>query len=409
MGAYACEPNMGSEAGVGWNWAAQAALHGHEVHVITRKNNRQVIERELLSRPIPGLVFHYFDLPAPLPTWKKQTGYYGLLTYYYLWQLGMRRLARRLHEKHRFDLSHHVTFVNDWMPAGVAWAGPPFIWGPVGGSTNVLPRTMREFIPPHARRYEWVRRTTQRTLRSVDPFVRITRARATMILTYTREALEGIPVAQRARARPVVHVGIPADDLPEPTYVPGTAPRLTVVSGSRLVHWRGLDLLIEAFDRYQRRTGANARLLITGEGPFRPHLEELVRSLHVGESVTFLGRLPTRADVYRVFESADLFALPILRDGPSAATLEAMLAGRPVLCLDQGGSGEMVPEEIGFKVRVRSRPQVIDEIANALAWADTHRNELARMGRGARRYAIETHDWGRIGDDIDAAYRELMG
>ena len=138
---------MGSEAGVGWNWAAQAAMHGHEVHVITRSNNRDVIEEEQRSRRIPRLFFHYYDLPSPFPSWKKRTGYYGLLTYYYFWQLGVWGLARRLHRVHGFDLAHHVTFVNDWMPSGVGWIQTPFIWGPVGGSTNVLPASMRESHP----------------------------------------------------------------------------------------------------------------------------------------------------------------------------------------------------------------------------------------------------------------------
>jgi glycosyltransferase involved in cell wall biosynthesis len=407
MSAYACEPNIGSEAGVGWNWAAQAALHGHEVHVITRSNNRGVIEEELRTRPIPRIFFHYFDLPGPLPSWKKRTGYYGLLSYYYLWQLGAWTLARRLHKAHGFDVAHHVTFVNDWMPSGVGWIRAPFIWGPVGGSTNVLPPSMREFIPRQARRYEWIRRTMQGVLRWGDPFVALTRRRADVILTFTREALEGIPARHRSKARAVVHVGIPSADLPEPTNVPGTGNAFTVVSGSRLVHWRGFDLLIEAFTRYVQETRAEARLLITGEGPFRAYLEELIRSLGVSDRVTLLGRLPTRADVYRIVESADLFALPILRDGPSASILEAMLAGRPVLCLDHGGSGEMVPEGLGFKVKVLRREQVIEDIAAALVWADTHRDELARMGREAREYAIDRHDWNRIGDAIDAVYRQI--
>jgi glycosyltransferase involved in cell wall biosynthesis len=407
MSAYACEPNMGSEAGVGWNWAAQAALHGHEVHVITRSNNQAVIEKEQGERPIPGLVFHYYDLPSPLPRWKKRTGYYGLLTYYYFWQLGVWNLARRLHEAQRFDLAHHVTFVNDWMPSGVGWIHVPFIWGPVGGSTNVLPPSMREFIPPHARRYELVRRTTQKVLRTADPFVALTRKRADLILTFTQEALGGLPPRYRSKARAVVHVGIPSTDLPEPTKVPGMGEVFTVVSGSRLVHWRGFDLLIEAFARYLEQTGADARLMITGDGPFRPYLERQIRSLKLGENVVLMGRLPTRADVYQIVESADLFALPILRDGPSASLLEAMLAGRPVLCLDHGGSGEMVPESVGFKLKVESRNQVIEDITKALVWADSHRVDLARMGREARTYAIETHDWNRIGNSIDAVYREI--
>ena len=173
------------------------------------------------------------------------------------------------------------------------------------------------------------------------------------------------------------------------------------------MHWRGFDLLIEAFARYLHDTSADARLMITGDGPFRPYLESAIRSLGLSKYVVLMGRLPTRADVYRLVESADLFALPILRDGPSASILEAMLAGRPVLCLDQGGSGEMVPEGIGFKVKVQGRAQVIQDIANTLVWADAHRNDLAGMGREARRYAVEKHDWNRIGDAIDAVYREM--
>ena len=138
ISAYACEPGKGSEPGVGWNWPLQAARHGHEVHVITRANNEPSISAFLRNEPVADLSFHYYDLPAALRWLKKRTGYYGMLAYYYLWQIGSSRLARRLHRKHRFDLAHHVTFVNDWMPSGVAWVGIPFIWGPIGGSTNVI-------------------------------------------------------------------------------------------------------------------------------------------------------------------------------------------------------------------------------------------------------------------------------
>jgi glycosyltransferase involved in cell wall biosynthesis len=409
MSAYACEPDSGSEPGVGWNWAVQAALHGHEVHVITRANNRATIERKMEDDPIRGLTFHYYDLPAPAPEWKKRGGYFGMLAYYYFWQFGVWRLARRLHRHHAFDLSHHVTFVNDWMPSGIGWIRAPFIWGPVGGSTNVLPDSLREFIPPGARRYERFRRLVQQEMRSIDPFLALTRRRAHAILTFTREALDGIPSRHRPKARAVVHIGFSPSDIPTATTEPGTNEVLTIVSGGRLVHWKGFDLLIEAFARYVRTTSAASRLLITGDGPFRTHLARTIRSLDIEGSVQLLGHLPRRADVYRVVASGDLYALPTLRDGPPVAILEAMAAGRPILCLNRAATAEMVPEEAAFKIGVHSRPQVVDDIASALAWADTHRQDLARMGRAARRYALERHDWSRIGDTIDALYREICG
>ena len=407
MSAYACEPDSGSEPGVGWNWAVQAALLGHDVHVITRANNRAPIEAQLHDEPVEGLTFHYYDLPSPAVAWKKRGGYYRLLIYYYFWQFGAWRLARQLHEHESFDLTHHVTFVNDWMPSGIGWIRAPFIWGPVGGSTNVLPDELQDLIPPHARRYERLRRTVQRSMRSADPFVALTRRRACVILTFTKEALDGIPARHRRKARAVVHIGISSSEAPVEETEPGTNDALTIVSGSRLVHWKGFDLLVEAFARYLEISGADARLLITGDGPFRSHLERTIRALGIEESVELLGHLPSRADVYRVIASADLYALPTLRDGPPVAILEAMLAGRPILCLDMGATAEMVPDEAGFKITVHNRPQVVDDIARTLVWADTHRQELAGMGRAARRYALDRHDWKLIGETIDSLYREV--
>ena len=43
--AYACEPNRGSEPGVGWNWVKLiSAISNCELSVITRANNQRVID-----------------------------------------------------------------------------------------------------------------------------------------------------------------------------------------------------------------------------------------------------------------------------------------------------------------------------------------------------------------------------
>ena len=40
ISAFACGPNHGSEDGVGWNWAIEAAKLGHEVIVLTQTKER---------------------------------------------------------------------------------------------------------------------------------------------------------------------------------------------------------------------------------------------------------------------------------------------------------------------------------------------------------------------------------
>ena len=59
LSAYACEPDRGSEPGVGWSWAVELSRLGHQVWVLTRTDNRTAIER----KPGLNLNFIYYDLP----------------------------------------------------------------------------------------------------------------------------------------------------------------------------------------------------------------------------------------------------------------------------------------------------------------------------------------------------------
>ena len=135
ISAYSCEPNMGSEPGVGWNIAREIAKY-HQVWVITRPDeSRTVIEAELQQNPIPNLHFIYFTLPF----WQnsRKWGYSGgMQIHYYLWQIQAYFVVRRLHQEIGFDLIHHVTFVKYSNPSFLSLLPIPFIWGPVGGGES---------------------------------------------------------------------------------------------------------------------------------------------------------------------------------------------------------------------------------------------------------------------------------
>ena len=96
ISAYACEPGKGSEPGVGWNFSKEMAKH-HDLWVLTRLNNREIIENELLENPTEELHFIYHDLPKWTAWWKK--GGRGVQLYYYLWQLTAIPKIRKHHKK----------------------------------------------------------------------------------------------------------------------------------------------------------------------------------------------------------------------------------------------------------------------------------------------------------------------
>lgn len=71
LSCYACEPDKGSEPGVGWNWAL-AMSEKFKVRVLTRSNNQNAIRQALLDIQKPNLSFLYYDLPQWVLTLKKK-------------------------------------------------------------------------------------------------------------------------------------------------------------------------------------------------------------------------------------------------------------------------------------------------------------------------------------------------
>ena len=71
VSAYACEPGLGSEIGVGWHWVLEMSKN-FELWVLTRKSNQQNIEQWMNTHKEQyNINFIYFDLPKPLRFWKR--------------------------------------------------------------------------------------------------------------------------------------------------------------------------------------------------------------------------------------------------------------------------------------------------------------------------------------------------
>ena len=132
LSAQACEPDRGSEPGVGWQWAVKLAKLGHDIWVITRSNNRGVIEKAGYPN---NLHFIYYDLAGWACWWKK--GSRGVRLYYLLWQWGAYLAVKDTHKIQKFDLVHHITFGVYRQPSFMWMLRIYFIFGPVGGGELV--------------------------------------------------------------------------------------------------------------------------------------------------------------------------------------------------------------------------------------------------------------------------------
>jgi glycosyltransferase involved in cell wall biosynthesis len=378
VGAYACEPNKGSEPGVGWQMAKAISVQ-NEAWVITRYNNKSAIESALSLIPDPNLHFVYVDLPRWARFWKK--GSRGVRFYYYLWQLRAWWEARRLCRQVSLDLAHHVTFVNDWLYTFLALLPLPFVWGPIGSHPPV-PRPLAWDSFSLAR--DRLRLAVQKIVRLADPLYWMSLVRARLVVGIDRTVFERLPLRLLSPRRQVVHTAIGVETFSVSLRVrsdPSVRP-FTVLSVGRFVPMKNFGLAIAAFARFAAAE-SRARMIILGDGPLKADLKEYARQLKVITSIEFRN-WASREGVLEIMRQADVFLFPST-EGGGMVVLEALACGLPVVCLDYGGPGSMITDRCG----VRVAPNQFNTCAKALGDALRHYSADPNLLRQHRRSAVE--------------------
>jgi glycosyltransferase involved in cell wall biosynthesis len=386
LSAYACEPGKGSEPEVGWMWATELAAAGHEVWVITRAANREVIETSGVARRLSALHFVYYDLPAWLRRWKR--GNRGVHWYYALWQWGAYRMARQLTKRLRFDCVQHVTFVGLRAPSFMGLLGVPFVLGPVSGG-ECVPRRLRSGMSRAAWLQEWTRDLANRITR-IDPIMRHSFRKAERILVATPESRDLVPQAFHDKCEVQLGVGLSRE------YLGWTGPRnrphgpvLRLLYAGRLLEWKGVDLALRAV-RSVREHGVAVRFTIVGHGPAEPGLRRLAADLALEDDVRWLKWVP-QPELKQHYYLHDVLLFPSLRDSGAMVVLEALAHGLPVVCTDCGGPGTIVNGRCGRVVATaaRRKEEVVDALADALIELSADPALLKKLGRAARARAWE--------------------
>ena len=177
-----------------------------------------------------------------------------------------------------------------------------------------------------------------------------------------------------------------------------------ILSLSRLVPRKGMDVLIEAGARLARRIDG-LQVAIGGGGRDRRRLETLAE--RVGAPVTFLGRVPDD-DLPLVYGAADVYAMlcrnrwgGLEQEGFGIVFLEAAAAGVPQVAGRSGGAAEAVLDgETGLVV---DDPSDVDSVAAALERLLRDDTLRATMGERGRIRATTEFDYDQLAPRLAAA------
>jgi glycosyltransferase involved in cell wall biosynthesis len=158
----------------------------------------------------------------------------------------------------------------------------------------------------------------------------------------------------------------------------------TLVNVGRLGEQKGHLQLIEAAHLLDRE-GVDFKLVLVGDGPLRPAIEELSARHGLREKIEITG-WATEAEVKERLLAARALVLPSLAEGLPVVIMEALALGRPVLSTFIAGIPELVePGVNGWLVPAGSAEAVAQAMREAL---QSPVDRLTEMGRaGAERVA----------------------
>ena len=238
-----------------------------------------------------------------------------------------------------------------------------------------------------------------------DPFARLTAKRSVLARVTTEDTAERVRKMGSKNVQVFSEAGLPSAEIARLSHYPmpkGSAVKF--ISMGRLLHWKGFHLGIRAF----AQAGLpDAEYWLLGEGPERQRLQALAEELGIAHQVKFWNKLPRDQSLQKLGECVALVH-PSLHDSGGWVCLEAMAAGRPVVCLDLGGPAVQVTEETGFKVPAHTPDQAVRDLAGAMTLLAKDPELRIRMGQAGQRWVSKEFSWERKGQSLAELYEEMV-
>jgi glycosyltransferase involved in cell wall biosynthesis len=407
-----CNPEWASVPLEGYRWFQELQKLAH-VTLVTHERNQPALDKlngdvEIVYIQESWLIKQYYQQVINLTT--KGRVIWPLLhaLAYPMFAQFNRRAYRQCRDRIRsgeFDLIHVVTPMEPRYPTKMveACAQVPLLLGPVNGGVpfpkGFAAKARAEFS------YLNFLRTLGRML--IPGYVK-TYKRADRILagsTYTLNLVKDLFKLSDDQVRLLYENGIPESFLQRPRAT-AERDRVNLLFVGRLVPYKSADILLNALARLDQSVLSKLHLSIVGDGSERETLEALCDQLGLRSQVTFTGWV-SQTEIVNYYGNADVFCFPSIREYGGAVVLEAMASGLPCIVANNGGIGEYVTEDNGFRIEPISPEYLTQELTCKIQLLVEDASLRQRLSNNARQRAAE-FTWPRKAQAILNHYHELV-
>jgi len=407
LSAIACHPKHGSESAVGWK-AATALSKRHLVHVVTWEGERQDIEETLFTGNYPNLSFTYVGVDASCHK-NRLIARVQSWNHYVAWTRQSLEVAHKLTSVKQFDAVHHITYSSWRVPSPLWRLELPFVWGPVGGAAEFPSRFLGK-LSLRSAMFEVARNFSNRQALRTRAMRDCIRNSSAVVVSNKETFDKLLPLRGRTEGLKVLFPVFFTDRQVEllkfnAADKPANQP-LQLFAGGNMIGSKGLIFALESLKSVSRQ-GIEWRLVVGGHGPETPFLRKKAQALGIAARVDFHTGF-SGDTYYQKLKDSHIFILPSFRENAPGTILEAMLAGCVPVVVDASAQGDIVSNDFGFKVPVKSAGEITSGIADALIQMARNPSLRISMGQKASDFVARTYREETYVKGIEAIYDEAQ-
>jgi glycosyltransferase involved in cell wall biosynthesis len=389
--ADVCNPDWPSLPIFGYKFARAIADYNDAV-VVTQIRNKPNIEREGLGR---AEVVYIDTEKVAAPFYKLGTLLRGgsatgwtiqmAVNYpsYLAFELAVWKLFKKDLQNGRFDVVHRITPVSPTQPSPLAKLSPvPFLLGPLNGN---LPWP-KYFTTELSRERDWLNYI--RNIYKILPYYRSTYSGAAGILAAFDHTISDLPASVKEKTINFCELGFDPELFTPPNRQ--RREQKTILYVGRLVPYKLPSVVVRAFATSPILQ--QHKLIIVGEGPERPRLEQIIAEHNLGGCVELTGQKSV-AEVGELMRQGEIFAFPSIREVGGGVVVEAMACGMACVVVNYGGPGSLVPSGGGVKVPLGDLDHLVQQFTQELEQLVKEPDRVERLGLAAHHHAMSNYSW----------------
>ncbi|MEM1391923.1 MAG: glycosyltransferase family 4 protein [Cyanobacteria bacterium P01_H01_bin.150] len=408
-----CNPEWSSVPLEGYKYY-QAISQLVDVTLVTHERNKTALNKIISPQQViyideSELIQKYHKLIASFTySGKKNWPLYNAFSY-----LVYAEFNHKVYEKFKsqiltgeYDIVHSLTPMMPRYPVKAikACKNTPFLLGPVNGGVP-FPPGFQEIAKQEFAQFNFLRAIG----RALIPGYVNTYKKADKVLagsTYTLNNLQNMFSLSDEQINLFYENGISQDFLDGVETGKSHDDKVNLLFVGRLVPYKGADMLIEAISKLPKEIQNQIKLTIVGDGSEITNLKAMVQEFGLENLVTFTGWIKQQ-ETLEFYQKSDIFCFPSVREFGGAVVLEAMACGLPCIVVNNGGIGEYVTEETGFKIDPDSREYVTQQLANKIGTLVTDEQLRKQMSVNSVE-RVREFEWGYKAEKIVEIYQKMI-